>query len=122
MSEIVVADNLILEQELRQNTVESDIVKILATHYPMRDWFVDANLEGGTVDIRCASISMKYGMVIHLNKSAFEMNRRVYAAASELLERFKLSRDKATTGDEGDLLRDAGGDVLGAANGEYKTR
>ena len=119
MSRIVIADEFDLQNEVRKNRIETFVVGVLARHYPTRDWFVDANIDGGTVDIRCSSISMKYGMVIHLDKSNLEMERRVYAAASELLERFRLSRKQSATGDEANLKRNIVGEVSGASTGEY---
>ena len=118
MGRIAITNQLILEQELRQNAIEREVIGFIIKHYPNRDWYVDAG--DTTLEIRCASISMKYGMVVHLDKNKHELERRVVAASGELLERFGLSRTKLTTGiDETDLKRTIDGEVLGAAKGEY---
>lgn len=108
-----------IEHQINRENMETLVGRVLATTYPNREWYVDTSEDLSTVDIRCLSISAKYGMIIHTNKSVIEMEKRVKEAAGELLERFKLSRLKFATGDEQSLRRDIAGEVIGAKQGEY---
>lgn len=108
-----------IQHQLDREAMETQVGKILAATYPNRDWYVDSSEDLTTIDIRCLSISAKYGMIIHTNKSMLEMDKRVKEAAGELLERFKLSRMKFAQGDEQALNRDIAGEVIGAKQGEY---
>ena len=103
-----------------QVDIESRLGHALANLYPNRDWYIDANPAQGVVTVKCASISMDYGMVVHLTHDMFEVERRAKLAAGELLERFRLSRSRQTNGvDNDELKRNIKGEVLGASKGEY---
>ena len=119
MGAIQIADNEDMILAAKQNSIETRVGKHLLTLYPKRQWYVSASDDCSTVEIRCADISMKYGMVIHTNKSTREMEKRVREASGELLERFNLSRKKLAEGDESDLVRTIDNEVLGAKTGEY---
>ena len=119
MGTIQLADNQDMILAARQNRIETKVGKYLLTLYPKRSWYVSASDDCSTVEVRCADISMKYGMVIHTDKSTREMEKRVKLASGELLERFRLSRNKLAEGDESDLVRTIDNEVLGAKAGEY---
>lgn len=89
----------------------------LMKHYPRRQWYVDVSLKGGVAKIICPGISRKHGFVVHLEKTDMELEKSVVRAGGQILEMFKLSRDKGAVGGLETLLRDARGDALKAATG-----
>ena len=116
---IEVADQATFVQYRRQAEIERRVGSALMKTYPTRDWYVDSDVYGGVLEVKCSSISMKYGMIVHLHYSTEEVVKRAVKAAGELLERFRLGRQRLNKGtDEGDLQRNAMGEVITAAAGE----
>ena len=110
-----------MRQAIQGQALENRMGELLSRKYPSRQWYLDANVGGGVLDIRAIDISMKYGMVIHMTHTAMEMEQRVLKAAGELLERFALSRNKNANNEDSDSLkRRIDGEVVGAATGEYR--
>lgn len=103
-------------------TIEADKICryvgwVLKKHYPNRDWYVDVSLSGGVIKIQSPSISMNYGFVLHLDKNLMVLEKDVVRAGGQILEMFKLSREKGAKGGEELILRDARGEALQAAGG-----
>ena len=103
---------------LKADEVCKQIGQILVKHYPKRRWFVEVSIKGGVAQIQCPSISMQYGYSLHIhNKTHDELTRGVIRAGGQLLEMFKLSRERGARGGEEHLLRDSRGEALHAATG-----
>ena len=120
-SEIIeIADMATMHHAQYQLEIERRLGRILATTYPNRDWYIDAMPTQGVVSIKCASISMEYGIVIHLTHDMIDVEKAAKKGAGELLERFFLSRNQRTNGvDSMELKRNIKGEVHGASKGEY---
>ena len=90
----------------------------LKRYYPNRDWAVDVSLRGGVAKIFCPSISMRHAYVVKINKrTTLQIEQAVKHAGGEILERFRLSRQRDAMGDERHLIRDLRGEVLRASTG-----
>ena len=117
---IEIATDTTYHNAMWQVDIESRLGNILAKIYPNRSWYIEALPDQGVVVVKCATISMEYGMTIHLTHDMIEVESRAKKAAGELLERFRLSRSRYTSGaDDTDLKRDVMGQVIGANKGEY---
>ncbi len=66
---------------------------LLQKHYPGHLWAVQVNSEGGVMVIKNWSISVSYGMVLHL-KNVYQdpTLKRVVQSGGELLERAHMAR------------------------------
>jgi hypothetical protein len=90
----------------------------LKKHYLNRDWYVDVSLSGGVAKIMSPSISMRHGYVVHIhNKTIEQIERAAIQAGGQILEMFRLSRERGAQGGEERLLRDLRGEVIQAATG-----
>ena len=105
------------------NAIQADLLcrsigSTLKKHYPNRAWYVDLSLSGGVAKILCPSISMLNGYTVHIhNKTNDQIEKAVIMAGGQILEMFKLSRERDAKGGEELLMRDARGEVLQAAKG-----
>ena len=117
---IEVASELTLRETIKNHEIESRVGNALMQQYPTRDWYVEGNVSGGTVTVKCASVSMTYGMTIHLHSGGLEpVIRTAVKQAGELLERFNLGRDRLNSGDDESYLpRNLRDEVLTAQQGE----
>ena len=105
------------ELAIQSDTICKTIGAALVKHYPHRQWYVDVSVKGGVVKIMCPSISMQFGFTMRLDRSAHDLERASIFAAGQILEMFKLSREKGAKGGEEKLLRNIRGDVLQARTG-----
>jgi hypothetical protein len=63
--------------------------------YPQRQWGVVVNLDIGSVQITCPSLSATKGYVIHIKrKTLHELQEQAIRAGGEILERFGISRGR----------------------------
>lgn len=91
---------------------------VLRKHYPHRSWYVEVSIAGGAAKILCPSISALYGYVIHINgKTNDALEKDAVMAGGQILEMFKLSREREARGGEENLLRNLRGEVIQAATG-----
>lgn len=91
---------------------------ILLKHYPGRRWFVEVSIAGGVAKIQCPSISQLYGYTLHINsKTHDELVAGVIRAGGQILEMFRLSRERGASGGEELLTRDVRGEAIHAATG-----
>jgi hypothetical protein len=79
-----------------------DISDILNRHYPNHPWMVGCNHEAGDLYIQLAYPSRighlaRHGYRIHMACSQDLMKKKVMRAGGELLERWKLPREKANS-------------------------
>jgi hypothetical protein len=105
-----------------QTAIKADAVcKAIGTalqkSYPRRQWYVDVSISGGTANIMCPSISTRHAYVLHINKTAEQLQKDTIKAGGQILEMFKLSRERSAGGGEEFLLRDARGEAIHAATG-----
>ena len=73
--------------------VAKQVAGYLRDAYPGHTWFV--RVDGGVIYVRCASVSGKVGMVLHIrdvDHDAKVMKQKTIRAAGELLERAHLRR------------------------------
>lgn len=105
------------------NAVKADqicrvIGAALKKHYTSRDWYVDVSIARGTANIFSPSISMRHGYVVHIhNKTIEQIEKAAVVAGGQILEMFRLSRERGASGGEERLLRDPRGEVIQAATG-----
>lgn len=105
-------------EAIKADLMCKSIGKVLQKHYPNRVWFVDLSLSGGVAKIMCPSISNMHGFVIHIhNKTNDQIEKAVINAGGQILEMFKLSRERGAKGGEELILRDVRGEALHAATG-----
>lgn len=104
-------------EALRADAICKKIGAALVRHYPGRQWYVDVSIKGGVVKIQNPALSRQYGFVLKLHHSTVQLEREAIRAAGQILEMFKLSRERDARGGEELLLRDARGDALYAATG-----
>jgi hypothetical protein len=94
------------------------IGEVLVKHYPNRQWHVDASAENGVAKIQCPSISMRHGFVVKIHgKTVDDIQKATVIAGGQILEMFRLSREKGARGGEEFILRDARGEAIHAATG-----
>lgn len=79
------ADTLIRSTEARLNQ-----------HYPAfaGHWLITVSEPGGTIMVSNTLLSGRMGFLMHINKIDPE-GRKIVRCAGELLERYKISRDRA---------------------------
>lgn len=105
------------DEAIRADALCKMIGRTLKRHYPRRSWYVDVSVSGGVAKILCPSISMRHGFVLHIDKSLFDLERDVVRAGGQILEMFRLSRNRDASGGEEYLERDARGEAIKAASG-----
>ncbi len=94
------------------------IGSVLQRSYPNRRWRVDVSLVGGVARILCPSISERHGYTIHIhNKTVDQIETATRQAGGQILEMFRLSRERGAQGGEERLIRDPRGEVLQALTG-----
>ncbi len=83
--------------------------------YPGHFWAVACDGRTGFADVRNLALSGNYGFRIRLAKSysASQFKKDVLKAGGEILERYKLSRGKASDTEMSDLKTDFAGRVIG---------
>lgn len=102
---------------IKADFVCKSIGAALQRSYPNRQWYVDVSIVGGTANIMCPSISTRHAYVLHINKTADQLQKDAIKAGGQILEMFNLSRDRSARGGEERLLRDARGEAIHAATG-----
>lgn len=119
MSSLITFETTAEAQEaLRADMICKAIGAALRKHYPNRAWYVDISLKGGAAKILSPSISMRHGFVVHIhNRTIDEIEKMAVRAGGQILEMFKLSRERGASGGENTLQRDARGEVIQAATG-----
>lgn len=119
MSDLITFDNAgEAEDALKADGICKTIGAALVKHYPHRRWYVEASIQGGIAKVMCPSISMLHGFVIHIRSVTDDnLQKRAISAGGEILERFKLSRERLAKGGEEFILRDARGEALQAKTG-----
>ena len=105
------------ELAIKADGVCKAIGAALVKHYPHRQWYVDVSLKGGVVKILCPSVSMRFGFTLSIDRSAHDLEKAAVFAAGQILEMFKLSREKGAYGGEEKLLRDPRGEVIQSRTG-----
>lgn len=102
---------------VRADSLCKAIGRTLKRHYPNRAWYVDVSIRGGVAKILCPSISMRHGFVLHIDKPLSQMEQDVVSAGGQILEMFKLSRDRDASGGEELIVRNPVGEAIKAASG-----
>lgn len=110
-------DSTQAETAIKADAVCKAIGTALQKNYPGRQWYVDVSIKGGTANIMCPAISTRHAYVLHINKTADQLQKDTVKAGGQILEMFKLSRQKLAVGGEEFLLRDARGEAIHAATG-----
>lgn len=82
--------------------------------YPTVKWLVGCSDDGTVVQFFASEISNQYGMTLRSNYPDHELEQKSVRMAGELLERFKVSRERP---DFDHLLKDASGQARGAKDG-----
>lgn len=105
-------------QSLKADLMCKTIGSALKKHYANRAWYVEVSLEGGVAKILCPSISSLHGFVIHIHsRTNDQIEKEVIRAGGQILEMFKLSRERGAKGGEENLQRNLRGEVIQAATG-----
>lgn len=115
---------LLADENEARNVIKADrlcrhIGTELRKAYPGRNWHVEVDLTGGVAKIRCPNISMKYGYLMKVTDNTHELTRRAKMAGGEILERFRLSRSRASSGDVFDLKSNIAGESMHAKAGGF---
>lgn len=78
------------------DTLAKNLIARLEQHYPAFTgaWRVFVNEQGGVIQVTNMMLSGKMGFLMHISKIDLE-GRAVVRAGGELLERYRVSRDKA---------------------------
>ena len=105
------------ETAIKADSICKAIGTALQKAYPGRQWYVDVSIAGGVANIMCPAISTRYAYVLHINKTADQLQKDTIKAGGQILEMFKLSRDKDATGGEESLARNLRGEALHVATG-----
>lgn len=93
------------------------IGKFLMKLYPTRKWYVNVVDDGSLAWIACADISLNYGVAVSLmGDITLDIETKVRRAAGEILERFRLSRDRDNDNLD-NVLVDANGESIHAKQG-----
>lgn len=103
----------------RGRSARNAVGRALGRAYPTVPWLVDANVDGGVLNISCPAISRKWGMVLHLTRTNEDLARRAVLAAGELLERWNVSRTRSRFDH---IPRMINGEARGAKGGELRSR
>lgn len=102
---------------LRNRHISKVIGQAVLKHHPKRNWIVQPNVEGGVAFLTNADIASDHGMALHLDCTDEELGRKAVMAAGELLERFRLSRDRRAMTDVDLLETDDLGRTIGVKRG-----
>lgn len=105
------------EMAIKADQICKNIGNALVRHYPNRQWYVDVSVAGGIVKIVCPSISMRFGFTLHLTRTEKDLEKAAIHAAGQILEMFRLSRERGASGGEESLIRDVRGEAIKAATG-----
>ena len=91
------------------------MAEALHAAYPGHFWAVSCDGKVGFADVRNLALSGNYGFRIRLANiySASQFKKDVLKAGGEVLERYRLSRGRASDAEIGDLKIDFAGRVLG---------
>jgi hypothetical protein len=106
-----------VQQAIVKDGIANRIGAALHKAYPNRNWLVRVSDDLSLASVHCVDISLEYGMVIHLDIIAHEMEAAAVFAGGECLERFNLSRDRYAD-DGGELPVDIRGEAIGVKSGE----
>ncbi|MBU2708886.1 hypothetical protein KCM76_23025 [Zooshikella marina] len=118
-SSFIITDPDELHNALKEQRVVKEIQKTLTEYYPKRCWLVQVNVEGGIAYISNPQISASHGFAVHINTTMHDLKAKVKRFAGELLERFRLSRQRYAYGDELNLKKNpVTRRVLGVDRGE----
>lgn len=108
-------------EEAKEAMLNDSICKKLGTAIyralPDRNWFVRVKDYGRIAFITIPELSTEHGMVVHLSGSIAADERQCINSASEMLERFGLTRGRSDNHDLMSLDRNLKG-VIGAKKGE----
>lgn len=113
MSNIIVSDETSMQAAIRSRENLYRIGNILKRAYPKNIWHVSMSDDGTVAYVTCPQITTEFGMVLHLNQIALDLETKVVRSAGELLERFNISRE---TGD-GTVFKDIRGNAIHAPQG-----
>ena len=91
----IITDPTAMQQAIKEKWIGYSIGKVLKRNYSGYDWLVRIDIKNGIASIHCPNISTEYGCVVHLNKHIIVIQYRAIQLAGELLERFRLPRERA---------------------------
>ena len=117
MPEFLITDPTAIQVALKERYIAYELASTLKKAYPGRDWLIKVDADGETAAIHCPQISTQWGCVVHLNTDLLTLQRKARYFAGELLERFKMRRDRANDIDQ--LPKDSLGFTLGLKAGGY---
>jgi len=108
-----------VSQVARESHLEAEVGRALIKAYPARNWLVDSDVPNRVLTVHCTDISARWGMVVHLTRSNRETVRRSVRAGGEILERYRLSRQRQASNDDAlSLPHQINGEVRHAPRGE----
>ena len=92
-----------------QAKIESGIAaamgKVLVKKFPNRQWKVIVDVHNEMIVIGCDSVSNTKGYHIHMkNRTTKELQKKAVFAASEILERHNISRDRKYDADQFEVM------------------
>lgn len=101
------SESVILEQYGQQQSKDillcHQVSEVLNKHYEGHPWLVGANHDAGTINVQLTYLDklgrmFKHGFLLHISKiqSIGDLEKKVMRSGGELLERWKLSRTRAT--------------------------
>lgn len=101
--------------EIANYELASIVGECLHTAYPGYLWRVNAEIEGGVVNIICGDVSYESGCTIMIADLAepTAAKRHVLKAGGEILERAKLHRGRMREHELADAKRDIRGNIIG---------
>ncbi|MGE3551193.1 MAG: hypothetical protein AB7I29_14995 [Geobacter sp.] len=95
--------------KMRETEVASQILAKLVADYPGYNWHVEVNFQGEIATVR-TEFGGNWGFVLHLDKVMNDPDMKVVRwAGGETLERFNLSRERASESAIEGLVLDARG-------------
>lgn len=112
--EIVTPGTGAVQIELLNYEMAKFVGEILHDLYPGYLWRVNAELDGGIVNVLCADASMEKGMTLMVADLVHEgsAKKHIMRAGGELLERFNLNRGRMIESELVDAKRDLRGNII----------
>jgi len=115
----LLTDPTTVQIALQESRIAHAIGNALKRAYPGREWVINIDLESAVASVYCPVISTVYGAVIYLDTPLHIIQKKAVYFGGELLERFRLSRQRVTDGDMENLPRTALGFVQRVKEGGF---
>lgn len=94
MGVMTVYDEHDMHAIMRGKRVAEAVVEALLKKYPKVKWMVDLSEDGTICTLKAPQLDPTVGYVLHTNQETTTAEKKAYRFASEMLERYRVGREK----------------------------